>query len=106
MAEQLTHKALTEFHDLGIRLPFGIEIRTTLAAAHGQGGQAVFEYLLKGEKLQDAQIDTGVEAQATFVRPDSAVHLDPVSCVYLNLLLVIKPGHPEDDNPLGDNHSF
>src|SRR5271169_6668241 len=48
---------------------------------HGQRGQRVLEDLLKGEELQDAQIDRGMEAQAALVGADGAVHLDAEAAI-------------------------
>ena len=72
-----------------------------LAAAHGQGGQAVLEGLLEAEELQDALIDRRMEAQAALVGADGAVELDAVAAVHLDLALIIDPGHTEGDDALG-----
>ena len=60
VAVQLGHEALAEAHDFHVALAVGVEVRAALAAAHGQGGQAVLEGLLKAEELQDALIDRGM----------------------------------------------
>jgi len=78
----------------------GVEVRAALAAAHGQGGQAVLEDLLKAEELQDALIDRRMEAQATLVGADGAVELDAVAAVHLDLALVIDPGYTEGNDAL------
>src|SRR5690625_5467066 len=44
-----------EPHDLPLRLPFRIKIRSPFPAAEGQPGQAVFESLLKRKKLYDTR---------------------------------------------------
>ena len=78
----------------------GVKVRAALAAAHGQGGQAVLEGLLEAEELQDALIDRRMEAQAALVGADGAVELDAVAAVHLDLALVIDPGHTEGDDAL------
>ena len=78
----------------------GVEVRAALAAAHGQGGQAVLEGLLEAEELQDALIDRRMEAQAALVGADGAVELDAVAAVHLNLALIIDPRHTEGDDAL------
>ena len=45
-----------------------------------------------------------MESQAPLVGSDGAVHLNPVTFVYLDLSLVINPGDPEKDHPLGLGH--
>ena len=54
VAVQLGHEALAEAHDFHVALAVGVEVGAALAAAHGQGGQAVLEGLLEAEELQDA----------------------------------------------------
>ena len=85
MAVQLGHKTLAEAHDFHVALAVGVKVRAALAAAHGQGGQAVLEGLLKAQKLQDALVDRGMEAQAALVGADGAVELDAVAAVHLDL---------------------
>ena len=101
VAVQLGHKALTETHDFHVALAMGVKVRAAFAAAHGQGGQAVLEGLLKAQELQDALVDRGMEAQAALVGADGAVELDAVAAVHLDLALIIDPGHTEGDDALG-----
>ena len=42
-----------------------------------------------------------MEPHTALIGTDSAVELDPVGVVHLDLALVIHPGHPEQDAPLG-----
>ena len=63
MAEQFTHEGLAESHDFAVGFAFGIEIGTALAAAHGQGGQGVFENLFKTQEFDDAQVDGRMKTQ-------------------------------------------
>ena len=95
MTVQLTHERLAEPHDFGVALALGVKVRAALAAAHGQRGQGVLEGLLEGEEFQHPQVDRGVEAQATFVRADGAVHLDTEAAIDLDLALIINPRDPE-----------
>ncbi|MNP03082.1 hypothetical protein D3C76_949540 [compost metagenome] len=97
---QLAHESLAEAHDFGVALAFGVEIRTTLATAHGQRRQRVLEGLLEGEELQDSQIHRRMETQATLVRADGAVHLDTETAIDLHLAVIVDPGHAEHDGPL------
>ena len=101
VAAQLGHEALAEAHDFVVALALGIEVGTALAAAHGQRGERVLEDLFKGQKLQDAEIDGGVEAQAALVGADGAVHLDAEAAVDLDVALVIEPWHAEHEHALG-----
>ena len=101
MAVQLGHEALAEAHDFHVALAVGVEVRAALAAAHGQGGQAVLEGLLEAEELQDALVDRRMEAQTALVGADGAVELDAVAAVHLDLALIIDPGHTEGDDALG-----
>ena len=97
---QLGHEALAEAHDFHVALAVGVEVRAALAAAHGQGGQAVLEGLLEAEELQDALVDRRMEAQTALVGADGAVELDAVAAVHLDLALVIDPGYTEGDDAL------
>ena len=101
VAVQLGHKALAEAHDFHVALAVGVKVRAALAAAHGQGGEAVLEGLLKAQELQDALVDRGMEAQAALVGADGAVELHAVATVHLDLALIIDPGHTEGDDALG-----
>ena len=98
---QLGHKALAEAHDLLIALALGVKIAAALGAADGQGGQAVFEHLLHAQKLDDGQVDAGVQAQAALVGADGVVELHAVAAVDPHLPLIVQPGHTEDDDPVG-----
>ncbi len=82
--DQFGHEALAEAHDFVVALALGIEIRSALAAAHGQRGQRVLEDLLKGQELQNAEIDRRMEAQPALVGTDGAVHLDAEAAIDLD----------------------
>ncbi len=96
--EKLRHEALAEAHDLGIRLPLGIEVGSALAASHGERGQRVLEDLLEGQELQDAEVDGRVESDPALVRTDRTRKLNAESAVDLNPPLVILPGDAEHDD--------
>ena len=100
MAVQLRHKALAEAHDLRVALALGVKVGAALAAAHGQGGQGVFQDLLKTQEFDDGQVHAGVEAQAALVGADGRVVLHPVAPVDPGLAAVIHPGNAELDHPL------
>ena len=106
MAIQLSHEGLAETHDLGVALAAGIEVGTTLCAAHGQSGQAVLKGLLKAQKLDDRQVYGRMEAQAALVGADCSVVLYTVAAVYVYLAGVVNPRHTELDGALGLNHSL
>jgi hypothetical protein len=106
VALQFGHKALAKAHHFVVTLALGIEIRSALAAAHGQRGERILEDLFERQELQDAEIHAGMEAQSALVRADGAVHLDAESTVDLNVALVVKPRHAEHKDALGLDHSF
>ena len=98
---EFRHKTLTETHDLSIGFTLRIKVAAAFAAAHRERGQAVLDGLLEGEKLHDAEVDAGMEAYATFVGADGAVHLDTETAVDLDLAAVVHPGDTENDHALG-----
>ena len=106
VAVQLGHEALTEPHHLVVALPFRIEIGSTFAAAHRQRRQGVFEHLLEGEELEDAQVHRRMESQAAFVRADGAVHLDPVAAIDLVRAAIVLPRHAEHHHAFGLHHAL
>ena len=106
VALQFGHEALAEAHHFVVTLALGIEIRSALAAAHGQRGERILEDLFERQELQDAEIHAGMEAQPALVRADGAVHLDAESAVDLNVALIVKPRHAEHDDALGLDDSF
>ena len=102
---ELGHEALAEAHNLSIGLALGVEVRAALAAAHGEGGQAVLEGLLEAEELDDADIYVGSKSQTALVGSDSRVELNSETAVNLELAVVVYPGNTENDLPLGLDHS-
>ena len=97
VAVQLRHKGLAKAHDLYLGLALGIKVRTALAAANGQAGQGVFEDLLKAEELDDAQVDRGVESEASFVGAERGVELNAEAAVDLDFAIIVDPWHTEDE---------
>ena len=106
VARELRHEALAEAHHLVVAFPFGVKIRPALATAHGQGGQRILENLFEPQKLEDAQIHSGVEAQPAFVGSNGAVEFDAESPVGVHVAGVIGPRHAEHDDALGLHDAF
>ena len=100
MAVELVHEALAEAHDLAVGLALRVEVGAALAAAHGQGRQAVLQGLLKAEEFYNRGSDGGVEAQAALVGADGAIELDAEAAVHADLTAVVHPGDGELDEPL------
>jgi hypothetical protein len=101
MAIEFRHEALAETHDFVVGSSLRIEVGAPLSAADGHAGQGVFEYLLEAEELDDAKVNRRVEAEPPFVGTQGAVEFNAKTAVYLDLPLVVLPGYPEDDLPLG-----
>src|SRR5690606_37873595 len=106
VAEQLGHEGLAEAHHFVVALALRIEVRTTLAAAHGQRGQGVLEDLFEGQELEHAQVDRRMEAQTALVRADGTAHLDAVAAVDVHSTGVVDPRYPEQDGALGLDHAL
>ena len=104
--QQLCHEALAEAHDLVVRLTLRVEVRTALAAAHRQCGQAVLEDLLEAQELQNACIYGRVQSQTTLVRTDCRVELYTVATVYLYVAVVVNPGYTELNHALRLNNTI
>src|SRR3954469_21488189 len=100
MTKEFAHEGLAKPHHFAVASPFRIEVRPAFASTHRQGSERVFKNLLEGEELQDAKVDRRMEPEAAFVRPDGAVHLDPVAPVNGELALVILPWDPKHDDAL------
>lgn len=62
----------------------------------------ILEDLLETQELQNAEVDTWVEAQTALVGTKSAVELHTETAVDLTLALVVLPGNTELDDALGD----
>ena len=101
VAIQFGHKRLTKTHNFAVAFPVRIKIGTALCAAHGQRRQAVFKSLFEAQKLQYAQIDGRMEADAAFIRADRSVKLNAVAPVHLNRALVVDPRNTEYNGAVG-----
>ena len=97
MAAQLSHKCLAETHDFSVRLALRVEVRTTLAAADRQAGQAVLEDLLEAQELDDGSAYGRMQTDTALVRSDCRVELVTETTVNLNLAVVINPSDTELD---------
>ena len=101
VAIQLGHEALAEAHDFIHALAFGVEVGTTLAAAHWQAGERVLEGLFECQKLQHAFGDRRVEPDAALVGADGVVVLHPPAALHADVVVVILPTHPERHDAVG-----
>ena len=106
MPEEFGHETLAEFHHLVIGFPLGIKIRSSLGPSHRKGCKAVLEYLFEGEEFQNAEINGGMKSQSSLVWADGAVHLYPVTPVYLHFTLVVQPWYPENDGTFRFRYSL
>src|SRR5690606_23242899 len=105
MAAKLGHKRMAKPHHLIVRLALWVKIGTSLAPAHGQGGQTIFENLFECQELQYAGVHGWVKPEASFVGTYGRVHLNAVSTVHMDLAFIVNPCHPERDQPLRFYHS-
>ena len=106
MAVQLAHKTLAETHDLGVALAFGVEVGASLASAQRQSCERILEDLLEAEKLEDGEVDGGVEAQTALVWANGAVKLDAVASIDVGCPSVVHPRHAEGDDAFGFDDSL
>ncbi len=106
MAVELVHEGLAEAHDLTVGFALGIEVGSALAAAHGEAGERVLEYLLKTQELDDRCVDRGMESDSALVGTDRRVELAAVSAVHLDLAFVVDPRDSELDESFGLDDSL
>ena len=66
-------------------MDLGVKVGAALAAAHGERGQRVFEYLLKAEELDNGEVDRRMEAKPALVGAYGGVVLHAVAAVDLHL---------------------
>ena len=104
MAGQLGHEALTESHHLVVALALRVEIRSAFAAAHRECRERILQHLLEGEKLENSKIHRRVKAQASLVRPNRAVHLDPEAAIDVHAALIVLPGDAKHHDPFRLDH--
>ena len=62
MACQLGHECAAESLNLGFALVAGIKVSTTFCSAHRQTRETILESLFESEKMQDTQIEFGVQS--------------------------------------------
>ena len=98
---KFSHERLAETHNLCVGLALGIEVGSTLAAAHRKRGEAVLENLLKAKELDNAQVYRGMEAKTALVRSKTAIELHAEAAVNLHLARIINPRNTEHNNALG-----
>ena len=95
-----------EAHDLGVGLAAGVEVRSALGSAHGQGGERILESLFESEELHDAEVHAGMEADTALIRADRAVTLDAEAAVDVDFSAVVHPGDTEHEHALGFHDAF
>src|SRR6185295_17162544 len=100
MPSQFDHQRLTESHDLALTFAFRVEVRTSLAAAHGQTGKAVLKRLLETQEFQDTQRHRRVKSHPALVRPDRIVELHTPRAVRANVALIVFPTDSKDHDPI------
>lgn len=93
-------------HDFPVRFAFRVEVRAAFATANRKACQSVLENLFKSQEFQNAQVDALMEAQAAFVRPNSAVGLDAVAAVDVEDAVIIFPGDAENDDAFRFDDAF
>lgn len=103
---KLAHERAAEAADLAVRLALGVEVGATLATTHVEAGQGVLEDLLKAQELEHAEVDGGVQSEATLVGAKGGVELHAEGIVDLDLALVVLPHYAELDDALGDGDDF
>jgi hypothetical protein len=73
-----------------------------LHTSQWQSGQRILEDLLEPEKLDNREVDCGVETQSSFVWSKGAVELHAVATVDLHFAFVV---HPRDLHSIGERFS-
>ena len=81
--------------------PLGIEVGATLAAAHGETGEAVLEDLLEAKKFEHALGDGGMKAQSAFVGSNGVVKLDAPAAIDAHAAVVGFPSDAKGDDAIG-----
>ena len=106
MSVKLSHKALTECHNLSVGFAFRIEIAAALTAADRQACQGVLEDLLKSQEFDNAKVNRRMESQTALVGTDRTVKLHAETVVHLHLPLVVYPGNAELHDPLRNRQTL
>ena len=103
---QLGHEALHKAHHFAVGFALRIEVASPFAAADRHAREGVLEGLLKSEKLDDAGIHAGMEANAALIRTNHTVELDAVYRGLLECPWSSPPRHAEGDHALRLDDSF
>ena len=101
MAAKLCHKALAESHDLVIALALGVKVTAALTAADRKTCKGVLKDLLKAEELDDSEVNRRMQTDTALIGADSRIELYAVTCVYVDLTVIIDPRNAELDLTLG-----
>lgn len=64
--------------------------------------QGILEDLLKTQKLENGEVDGGVETQTALVWPQGGIELHAISPVDLDLVLVVLPNDTELNDSFRD----
>ena len=106
MPKQFGHHRLAKTHHLVVAFSLGVEICSSLSAAHRQSGQTVLERLLKAQELQHAQGNSWVKSQAAFIGPNRVIELHTPSSVDANIAFIISPSNTKRQHAVRFSHSF
>src|SRR5690625_3187369 len=98
MSVKFEHKGLAETHDFGFGTTFGIEIGAAFSGAERESGQGVFKNLFEAEKFDDSRGDAGVKAQSAFVGAERGIELNAITCIDVDLSLIVHPSDAEGDH--------
>ena len=68
--------------------------------------QSILENLFEAQKLQNRQVDRGVESQASFIRAKGRIELYTVSTIDLDRALIIFPYYPKLNDSFRNGGDF
>jgi len=81
VAEQLAHERLAEMHHFLVRLALGVESEPPLPPPMGRVVSAFFNTCSKARNFSVPSRTEGWKRSPPLLRPNRAVHLDPVSAI-------------------------
>ena len=93
-------------HNFSVRFSLRIEIRSTFTSTDWKSCKGVFENLLKTEEFDNTKVYRWMKTKTSLVWSDRTVELYTVSCVNLNLSVIIYPRHSEFELSFWFNKSF